>query len=230
MGRVGRERERMSAREPGKNDAPGPIPFVGSEIGSLEAVVVHTPGREIESMTPRTAQEVLYNDIIPLGVVKDEHRKLKAFLETVSNVYEITDLLARSLADSDVARGLIDQATAGTPAEARREELSSLSPVELAATLVHGLPSTGASLESVLSGRQYDLPPIPNLYFMRDSSMVLGEQVAIGAMAHGVRVREAQMLRAVFSSRAPLAFDGARGFDGEASRSGAGTANPGGAT
>jgi hypothetical protein len=39
---------------------------LNSEIGPLETVVVHTPGQEIENMTPQTAAEVLYDDILTL--------------------------------------------------------------------------------------------------------------------------------------------------------------------
>jgi hypothetical protein len=67
--------------------------YIDSEIGRLEKVLIHSPGREIEAMTPERAEKVLYNDIIPLSVVSAEHRKLKAFLSLVSRVYEVGDLL-----------------------------------------------------------------------------------------------------------------------------------------
>ena len=41
---------------------------INSEIGRLRKVILHTPGLEIESMTPREAEKDLYNDIIPLQV------------------------------------------------------------------------------------------------------------------------------------------------------------------
>lgn len=182
-------------------------PLISSESGTLEQVVVHTPGAEIESMTPRTAQEVLYNDIIPLGVVRGEHARLKAFLSLICEVYELSDLVAQALGKADVARSLVEAATAGTHAQARQDELLALDAPALAERLICGLASPGSTLEGVLAGRQYDLPPLPNLYFMRDSSVVIGEQVAVGAMAHSVREREAQLLGTVFPQAAVL-FDG----------------------
>ena len=39
---------------------------VHSEFGELECVVVHTPGAEVENMSPDTVKEALYNDILSL--------------------------------------------------------------------------------------------------------------------------------------------------------------------
>ena len=39
---------------------------VTSEIGALRRVVLHSPGPEVEAMTPAEAAADLYNDIIPL--------------------------------------------------------------------------------------------------------------------------------------------------------------------
>ena len=40
---------------------------VTSEIGKLKRVLVHSPGPEVEAMTPKEAEADLYNDIIPLS-------------------------------------------------------------------------------------------------------------------------------------------------------------------
>ena len=39
---------------------------IQSEIGELEGVILHTPGAEVENMTPGTAQRALYSDILNL--------------------------------------------------------------------------------------------------------------------------------------------------------------------
>ncbi|MFW6293806.1 MAG: arginine deiminase family protein, partial [Spirochaetota bacterium] len=163
-------------------------------------MVIHTPGPEIESMTPRTASEVLYNDIIPISVVSDEHRLLKRVLSSVARVHETTDLLAAALADEGVKRRLVDAVCTRGPAAARREELLSLDREALVDTLVAGLRARRDTLTEVLVGREYDLPPLPNLYFMRDSSVVVRDQVVVGAMAHAVRSNEAAIMRAIFTA------------------------------
>ena len=174
--------------------------WIDSEIGRLRRVVVHTPGREIESMTPRTASEVLYHDIIPISVVSDEHAVLRRLLGLVAQVDEVTDLLAGALSNSGVRERLVHAVCRKEPATRRTDELLALPPAELVATLVAGLPARRDTLEAVLYGPEHDLPPLPNLYFMRDSSFVLRDSVVIGAMAHPVRTTEAMLLRALFSA------------------------------
>ena len=41
---------------------------IQSEIGELEGVILHTPGAEVENMTPGTAQRALYSDILNLSI------------------------------------------------------------------------------------------------------------------------------------------------------------------
>ena len=70
-----------------------------SEIGALNTVVVHRPGREIENMTPASAAEVLYDDILNLELATREHDQLTGVLRRVADVYEFEDLLRDTLAD-----------------------------------------------------------------------------------------------------------------------------------
>ena len=72
---------------------------IDSEIGKLNAVMVHRPGREIENMTPASAAEVLYDDILNLQLAVREHDQLTGVLGRVAEVYEFEDLLRDTLAD-----------------------------------------------------------------------------------------------------------------------------------
>ena len=199
------------------NDESGTNRPIGaeSEVGALRSVIVHTPGVEIESMTPRTATEVLYNDIIPISVVSDEHRMLRDFLSLVTEVHEVGDLLRLALAEQRAREELV-RAVCRDPVAARRSrELFELDPVTLAEVLVSGLPARRDTLTDVLAGREYDLPPLPNLYFMRDSSLVVRDRVVVGAMAHTVRRSEAMLMRTIFTSpevfqSSGIIYDGCR--------------------
>ncbi len=173
---------------------------IDSEIGRLQTVVVHTPGDEIEAMTPQAAERLLYNEIIPLPSVLGEHRILKQVLSAVADVHELETLLAEALAAGDDARAeLITGVTERMgEREALVEWLSGLSAPQLAHTVIRGVPLRRDSLDAYLSDRRYEVPPLPNLYFMRDSSFVVRDQVMVGAMAHEVRSNEALILRTVF--------------------------------
>ncbi len=175
---------------------------IESEIGRLRRVVIHTPGGEIESMSPRAASEVLYHDIIPLSVVSAEHAVLKQFLSLVARVDEATDLLTAALADTDQRELLVRAICREAPAARRVLELRDQRPEQLAAMLVTGLGSRRESLCDLLYGPEHDVPPLANLYFMRDSSFVVRDRVVIGAMAHRVRTGEALLVRAIFGASA----------------------------
>lgn len=44
---------------------------VNSEIGELEAVIIHSMGSEVENMTPENAERALYSDILNLSVAQE---------------------------------------------------------------------------------------------------------------------------------------------------------------
>ena len=46
---------------------------VGSEIGNLNGVILHTPGKEIEMMTPQTFKDCLYSDLLNLKIAQKEY-------------------------------------------------------------------------------------------------------------------------------------------------------------
>ena len=81
---------------------------IDSEIGKLNAVMVHRPGREIENMTPASAADVLYDDILNLQLAEREHDQLTGVLRRVATVYEFEDLLRDALGDEVTKGRLID--------------------------------------------------------------------------------------------------------------------------
>lgn len=66
---------------------------VNSEIGELEAVILHAPGPEVENMTPENAQRALYSDILNLSEVKKEYTQFKKILEKHTTVFFVKDHL-----------------------------------------------------------------------------------------------------------------------------------------
>ena len=57
---------------------------VTSEIGQLNAVLVHTPGPELLAVTPRTREDFLYDDIIEADTARREHHeRSRDLLDTI---------------------------------------------------------------------------------------------------------------------------------------------------
>ncbi|TVS11112.1 MAG: arginine deiminase [Wenzhouxiangella sp.] len=191
-----------------------------SEIGTLRTVVVHTPGQEMENMTPDTAAEVLYDDILSLRLALGEHRQLKGVLEQVAHVLELKDLL-RDVLESDQIRGaLVNELCQLYHCPELIDGLVEMPSGPLAGRLIEGTPKSAVSLEKFLDPSRYAIPPLPNTFFTRDATMCLNNRVIIGSMAYKARVAEALLLKAIFKyhprvESAGFYFDGTDNRDSE---------------
>jgi len=169
--------------------------YIDSEIGKLKSVIVHSPGQEIEVMTPKTAELVLYNDIVPYEAVAEEHRILKDLLSCICTTYEFTALLRKVLEKDELRKKCIREIVRVFSIEHREKDLAAMEPEKLLRVLIYGLPEKKETLTSFLSDREFDINPLPNLYFTRDSGMVFRDTAVIGSMAHDVRRLEALLAR-----------------------------------
>ena len=70
---------------------------INSEIGTLRKVLLHSPGAEVENMTPKNAQRALYSDILNLSIAQNEYRQLSGVLSKVAEVVYVKDLLTKVL-------------------------------------------------------------------------------------------------------------------------------------
>ena len=172
---------------------------ITSEIGKLEKVILHSPGFEVEEMTPKSAEQVLYNDILPLPVIAEDHRELEQILKMVTNVFEVKDLLIDVLKNNAVKEEFVDTICTQLPhMHRRKEELLVLSAKKLADGVIIGIKEKKDSLDRFLSDNIFALPPLPNLYFMRDSAIVVGDKVITGSMANRVRIIEAIIMKFIY--------------------------------
>ncbi len=176
------------------------IPYIDSEIGKLEEVIIHSPGEEIEVMTPQTAEKLLYNDILPLSVVRKEHNVLKNFLKTVSKVVDVRDVLLDIADHSETRKLIIDRIEGGGSLPGRLDELEKLDSDKFCRTMIEGLKSRKSTLSSFLSEEEFDYFPLPNLYFTRDSAMVFRNFGIAGTMAYKVRKSESLLMKIIFST------------------------------
>ncbi len=173
---------------------------VDSEIGTLNGVILHSPGAEVENMTPKNAQRALYSDILNLSVARKEYSQIYSVLSKVAQTYQVGDLLVDVLSNPLAKEDLINVICKHENALSLRDELMGISPRELARLLIEGLPLQRNTLTSFLSQERFSLPPLYNFYFTRDASISLYNEVLIGKMANRVRDRESIIMEAIFSS------------------------------
>ncbi len=173
---------------------------VSSEIGLLKGVILHTPGHEVENMTPGNAERALYSDILNLSVATKEYIQLKTLLEKVSLVYEVKDLLIETLCDEVVKEDLLKNIARQEDAALELDTLLAMPAPQLASQLIEGVVLKRDNLTRFLSEERYSMRPLHNFLFTRDASMTLWDEVLIGKMANKVRERETLIMDAIFSS------------------------------
>ena len=171
---------------------------VTSEIGELRAVLVHTPGPELLAVTPRTREDFLYDDIIEADTARREHERFIAILESFAKVFQVRDLLEEVLVQPAVRELLVGETADIVPSEPLARDIESLEPAQLAAMLIEGKQEVPGLLAQALNESGYELPPLPNLFFTRDSCIPVGEHVLIGSMRYGIRWPEELIMKSIF--------------------------------
>lgn len=169
-----------------------------SEIGDLEGVIIHSPGPEVENMTPQNAERALYSDILNLSVATKEFNQLKGVLEKVSKTFEVKDLLGDILKNEKVKENLLDKICRHDSAECIKDYLMSLNEKELARQLIEGVIMQKKTLTSFLSKERFSLRPLHNFFYTRDAAMSVYDNVFVGKMASPVRLRESLIMEAIF--------------------------------
>ncbi|HEU4521970.1 MAG TPA: arginine deiminase family protein [Thermoanaerobaculia bacterium] len=170
---------------------------VTTEIGKLKSVLVHLPGREIDLMVPPMMAQLLFDDILYGQVAREEHRRFQQLIRFIAtDVIDIADLLEEVLQDGDsrdfIVRDLGKRNRLGRKLVGWLLEQPA---DKLAEVLISGIPR-----ENEESGDlpKFDLFPVPNLFFMRDPQVVIGNGMVISSMATQARRRESLLSKYVF--------------------------------
>ncbi len=200
---------------------------VTSEIGKLKRVVVHTPGQEIRRMTPALRHDLLFDDILYVDLAKHEHEAFKRIISVIvppEDVLDSAEMLREVLEDDGARQAMVEsvcklQGGTDTQRDNLWRELRDAEPYKLAHWFIEGKmdPGRRSDLTSYLSEMPYQLPPIPNLMFMRDPCAVVNDGLLVGNMAFPARQREALLVRYLYrvhakaggenGSRPPMWFD-----------------------
>jgi arginine deiminase len=190
---------------------------VSSEIGPLQSVLVHTPGRELEAVTPGNREDYLYDDIIDLEIAQREHRQFVSVLRRFARVHYVRDLLTEILQQPDGRDFLITKTMDVVPSDELGQRLSALPADEIVRMLIEGTEEESGPISRALNEVGFAFPPLPNLFFPRDIGMVIGEHAVVGSMRYGVRWTEELLIKALFRFHPDLANAGLL-YDGSEER------------
>lgn len=172
---------------------------INSEIGKLEGVIVHTPGSEVENMTPENAERALYSDILNLSIASKEYAQLYGVLKKITSVFEVKELLEGILKNESVKLKLLDDIFNFENLQGK-EKLVNLDSKTLASQLIEGVILERNNLTNYLSKEKFLLRPLHNLFFTRDSAMGMNGNMLIGRMANPVRERETLIVESIFNN------------------------------
>ncbi|MDP1621434.1 MAG: arginine deiminase family protein [Bacteroidales bacterium] len=172
---------------------------IRSEIGELESVIIHTPGAEVENMTPENAERALYSDILNLNIGLFEYKQLQEVLSKVSQTCEVRDLLQEVIEQPAAREELISNICRNENTGDIRDYLLELPSEMLSSALIEGVLMEKDNLTKFLSKGRYELMPLHNFFFMRDAAVCLSNNVIISKMASVVRERESIIMESIFS-------------------------------
>ena len=190
---------------------------VTSEIGALRTVLVHSPGNELLAVTPSTRADFLYDDIVDADLAKREHKRFVQVLERFCEVLHVRDLLTEVLEDNEVRELIIRETLDVVPLEPLALELRELPPSAVVDLLIEGKEEEPGPLSRTLNEFSYSLPPLPNLFFTRDSAMAINQNMMIGSMRFHARWTEELIMKALFTSHPKLGNKGIL-YDGASER------------
>jgi Arginine deiminase len=158
---------------------------VGSEIGNLNGVILHTPGKEIEMMTPHTFKDCLYSDLLNLKIAQKEYSFFEAVLSKYTKTFQVEDLLCEILKNKEVKQSLVSEVLAFENKKNLKENLVTMDCKELAKIMIEG--------------KEELMAPLYNFYFTRDASSSMYNAVVIHPMQFRVRERESIIMRNIFT-------------------------------
>jgi len=178
---------------------------VKSEIGELKKVLLHRPGGELENLTPRWLEQLLFDDIPWLDKAIEEHDAFAdIFRQAGVEVVYLVDLVQETLdQDQKLKEQFIEQfiLEANITSETMKKVIFNFlkdieSTKKMIETTMAGIRKTEVPnfTKRTLSDHIRDYPfitdPMPNLYFTRDPFAVIGQGVSLSKMYSVTRSRE----------------------------------------
>lgn len=181
---------------------------VYSEIGNLKKVLVHTPGQEIDYLTPQRLDELLFSAILDPVRAREEHKEFIKLLEAEGvQTVQLSELTAEAYnAASPTAKEAfinrwLDESIPALSASNREVVYKYIKSLEkdTVAMIRKMMAGILAREVNVQSDVELIVDPMPNLYFTRDPFASVGNGVTVHHMFRPTRRRETIFCDLVFS-------------------------------
>ena len=182
-------------------------------VGTLRVVILHRPGAELQRLTPRNNDALLFDGLPWVAKAQREHDFFAEVLRSRGvEMLLLADLLTEALSKSGRPACM-----ASPPRWIRdgwechwrrnfRRTCEPCSPGRWPAIPDGGMTFTELPFAGELSlvrrmhhGGDFVIDPLPNLLFTRDSSFWIGPRVAITSLALPARVRETSLTDLIYA-------------------------------
>lgn len=166
---------------------------VKSETATLQKVIIHRPDMGLEKVTPDQFNDFLYEDIVYIPRIQEEHQLFTDLLKIYlgpHNVVDFDELLRETLEHSEARELLMMRLSDWSETEKKlRSHYDELSPLELARQLICG--AEGAKNKLLTA-------PLPNLIFTRDLGVAIKDHFIVCKAEKPARIKESLLAKTVF--------------------------------
>lgn len=168
--------------------------FCKSEVDKLQKVIIHYPDDGIEVVTPSNALEFLYDDIVHLQVMREEHQTLIDILSAFigeENVLDTEDLLLevlKTISPENRVKFFGYLFSVEKIGKKDQELLISASNEDLVYTLFTGVYKPE---------NRTLFTPLPNYIFTRDIAVIIKDHLLICHPSKKARTRESVITRVI---------------------------------
>lgn len=181
---------------------------VYSEIGTLKKVLVHTPGQEIDYLTPQRLDELLFSAILDPIRAREEHQKFIEILKSEGvEVVQLSELTAEAYNAASVEakeafiNKWLDESIPALSDANRKVVYNYLKSMEkdtvkMIRKMMAGILAREVNVESSV---ELIVDPMPNLYFTRDPFASVGNGITLHHMFRPTRRRETIFADLIFS-------------------------------
>lgn len=190
-----------------------------SEVGKLKSVLLHKPGEEIENITPKLMGRLLFDDIPYLKVAREEHDSFANILRSCgAEVIYLVDAVAEVIQNEEIKNAFIEEyldesdiAGLGIRKSLKSYFNNFTDLKMLVSKMISGVYCSELTSHEVLSlgdivKNEYPfvVDPMPNLYFTRDPSAIIGQGISNNKMQTVTRCRETLFTKYIFSHQEHL--------------------------
>lgn len=183
---------------------------VTTEIGTLRAVMLHRPGKELRRLTPRNNTTLLFDGLPWVERAQDEHDAFADLLRGRGiDVVLLGDLLVETLENPASRERILEEMVSDLQLGERLEaylrgtlhdEASDVLAEQLMAGIRNDeLKGPRTVVTSMKTPDSFLLPPLPNLYFTRDSSAWVGPRPIVTSLFWPARGRENHLTELVYT-------------------------------